>query len=84
MCVHRTPEGLCKKFSDNEVTAYCVDGPCPDEVLTNADRIRAMSDEELADFLDKCEAMGYQDSSIARDKIGNCVNMLEWLRQPAE
>ena len=52
--------------------------------MSNADRIRAMSDEELADFLDKCEAMGYQDSSIARDKIGNCVNMLEWLRQPAE
>lgn len=51
---------------------------------TNADRIRAMSDEELADFLDKCEGMGYSDSSVAKDKNGNCVNMLDWLRKPAE
>lgn len=28
--------------------------------------------------------MGYQDSSVSRDKGGNCVNMLDWLRQPAE
>lgn len=51
---------------------------------TNADRIRAMSDEELADFLDKCEGMGYSGSSVAKDKNGHCVDMLDWLRQPAE
>lgn len=52
--------------------------------MTNADRIRAMSDEELAEFLDTCEARGYQDSSIARDSSGHCIAMLEWLQQPAE
>lgn len=51
---------------------------------TKADRIRAMSDEELADFLDKCEGMGYSDSSVAKDKNGHCVDMLDWLRYPAE
>jgi hypothetical protein len=51
---------------------------------TNADRIRAMSDEELAEFLDTCEARGYQDSSIARDSSGHLIAMLEWLQQPAE
>ena len=50
---------------------------------TNADRIRAMSDEELAKFLNWCEAMGYEDSSIAIDSSGHCMNMLEWLQQPA-
>lgn len=47
---------------------------------TNADRIRAMSDEELADFItsqnrgictDICREMYYQSN-------------LEWLKQPAE
>ena len=51
---------------------------------TNADRIRAMSDEELADFLDECERCGYHDYSIARTKEGYLMNMLAWLQQPAE
>lgn len=51
---------------------------------TNADRIRAMSDEELADFIDKCEGMGFADSSIARNKNNHRINMLDWLQQPAE
>ena len=54
---------------------------CPS---TNAARIRAMSDEELADFIDKCEGMGFADSSIARNKNNHRINMLDWLQQPAE
>lgn len=42
---------LCKKFSKNGFTSFCVMGPCPHETPSNADRIRSMSDEELADFL---------------------------------
>ena len=49
---------------------------------TNADRIRAMRDEDLAKFLDMCESMGYEDSSIATDYSGHCMDMLEWLKQP--
>ena len=51
---------------------------------TNADRVRSMSDEELAKFLDMCESRGYEDSSIATDSGGYCMDMLEWLQQPAE
>ena len=51
---------------------------------TNADRIRAMTDEELADFIDKCEGMGFADSSIAREKNGYRIDMLDWLQQPAK
>ena len=53
------------------------------KLMTNADRIRIMSDEELAKFLNWCEAMGYEDSSIAIDSSGHCMDMLEWLQQPA-
>ena len=56
--------------------------PKPYKSITNADRIRAMSDEELAKFLDMCESMGYEDSSIATDSSGHCMDMLEWLKQP--
>ncbi len=46
--------------------------------VTNADRIRAMSDEELAtDLLDM-----FQD--ICEDGVPSKEWMLEWLKQPAE
>lgn len=51
---------------------------------TNADRIRAMDDKELADFIDMCEAAGYNDSSVALDKNNNLMDTLDWLQQPAE
>lgn len=54
---------------------------CPS---TNADRIRGMDDNELADFIDRCEAAGYNDSSVALDKNNNLMDTLDWLQQPAE
>ena len=57
---------------------------CETKTKTNADRIRAMSDEELANFLNTCESMGYEDSSIATDSGGHCMDMLKWLKHPAE
>ena len=55
------------------------------DVLTNADRIRAMSDEELADWLQRLDCMECPAAL-------NCLNMhktcnrllLEWLKQPVE
>lgn len=52
---------------------------------TNADKIRRMTDEELAELLERCEGEGYQDSSITPvNEYGYHMNMLEWLKQPAE
>ena len=56
-------------------------------IQTNADRIRAMSDEELAKFIPdwsytpacKCDEKPYVDCNNECDK---CV--LEWLKKPAE
>lgn len=50
-CIHYYDDGKCKYFSDDEVTSYCVKGPCGAQVLSNADRIRTMTDEELAEML---------------------------------
>lgn len=76
----------CTKYDDCRAGAGLT-WPCgayQPKTVTNADRIRAMSDEELAEFIDKCEAVGYNDSSIARDKNNELMNMLDWLKQPAE
>ena len=52
---------------------------------TNADKIRSMTDEELAELLERCEGEGYQDSSITpTNEYGYHMDMLEWLKQPAE
>ena len=57
-------------------------------VITNADRIRAMSDEELADFIDKCEmndidyAKTFCDLCNGQYECDQC--RLDWLKQPAE
>lgn len=66
-------------FYRNEWCEKIVDSPDPEEArdcnyfreMTNADRIRAMSDEELAEFL----------IDLADD--GN-LKIREWLQQPAE
>ena len=56
------------------------------EPYTNADRIRAMSDDELAEFLYDCEFL-----HICKEGCGEChyngeceKRIAEWLKQPAE
>lgn len=51
------------------------------KVLTNADRIRAMSDEELAAFLyDDGEAMCKDQMVCSEYGCKDCI--LDWLKQP--
>jgi hypothetical protein len=95
---------ICKKCN-NLVNGWCekvIDSPDPDMVRdcrhfsqkTNADRIRAMSDEELAEYLyygfglqychnySECAAMLDTEEGIPEARCKGCV--LEWLKQPAE
>lgn len=60
-----------------------LDYPKPYKPITNADRIRSMTDEELAKFIDdKCIC---PPTSGCAEVCGDCVDCwLEWLRQPAE
>ena len=51
-CIHYKHDGVCAKYSANGDLSYCVQGPCPDETPSNADRIRAMSDADLARWLE--------------------------------
>lgn len=54
---------VCRKYDLRKVRLRCKKSRTP-KVLTNADKIRNMTDEELAELLERCEGEGYQDSSI--------------------
>ena len=71
-------EQKCKKLSEDGYTSWCVLGPCSHETPSNADRIRAMSDEELAALLSQGTFRPYDLlPSDALYKI-----RLFWLKQP--
>lgn len=74
VCKHRVMDS-CKKYGRPCIFSHDCFEPEEDIPATNADRIRAMSDEELAGFL----------AVIAGDKIGGTAKYwLQWLQQPAE
>ena len=65
---------------DESEANICVMGPCPHETPTNADRIRAMSDDELAQEIlrrwrAEMEAGKFEDISTRWcDMKGGCVS----------
>ena len=72
-CIYFEKDGKCRKFSDDTYISYCVMGPCSEQKLSNADRIRSMSDEELAKLL-----------CIYDWRLGEMDECLAWLQQPVE
>lgn len=88
-CVYFEKDGKCRKFSDDTFISYCVMGPCSEQKISNADRIRAMSDEELAEWLayPVCAYAGCEKNcpAIQGNEGMNCnANVLEWLQQPVK
>lgn len=95
MCYYRENNGICRKYTDVECTSYCVDGPCPDNTPTNADRIRGMGDEELVramwefwmDFHIEDIICGEKNcSDVKQTKFEDkcCQYIFEYRKQPAE
>ena len=80
-------DGKCKKFSDDDITSWCVWSPCYSQTPSNADRIRSMTDEELALWI-----CGVYDIEEENGKFINGIiipgyaphDIEEWLQQPAE
>ena len=71
-CVYYDNE-KCKKFEQPGYTSWCVLGPCSHETPSNADRIRSMTDEELANWL----VMEMPSNICDWEDL-----MLDWLKQP--
>ena len=86
-------EGKCKKFSDDEVISWCVEGPCEYQTLSIADRIRAMDDEELYFWAKKQISCGSDFFPCGMVCDGACkawdeeecnTRIMAWLKQTAE
>lgn len=94
-CIYFENNGKCRKFSDDTAVSYCVMGPCPEQTLSNADRIRAMSDEELASEMNQrsistlCDIVCQGDCKAIATLNKTCGEVckeiiMKWLQQPAE
>ena len=77
--------GKCQKFSDDHYTSWCDFDQCEHRTPSNADYIRAMSDEELTKAFwgrDLCNVIEYYDFEWCRNR-DTCKNCgAEWLKQP--
>ena len=88
-CIYRTRSDLCMKFTTEQSISFCVGKKCPDRKESNADRIRAMTDEELSYYLDGLAGDGCppQMSPVCNKERYKCnvrKCWLEWLKQEAE
>ena len=83
------------KYGQNGACEKLFRPNCPDssecyefELYTNADRIRAMSDEELAEFLAeeqyRIANVVFQAAGYGLEKQAIYARRLDWLQQPAE
>ena len=54
------------------------------EKMTNADRIRAMSDEELAEFIKHIKVRAAFCKAVKDNDAFEALCSAEWLKQPAE
>lgn len=76
------------KYAESCGYEFCPCEECIDfeaKVMTNADRIRSMTDEELAVFLsddDRCCPPKHPNCKKYVNDCSGCF--LEWLKQPAE
>ena len=80
-CVYYDHEKCTLHGSEPEYIDWCVMGPCSKETPSNADHIRSMTDEELAEFLmsDICGTVSPKDF----DCYGACIDCATiWLKQP--
>ena len=79
-------------FYRNEWCEKIVDSPDPEEArdcnyfreMTNADRIRAMSDEELAEFIKHIKVRAALCKAVKNNDAFEELCSAEWLQQLAE
>ena len=93
-CVYKTEDGKCKKFSEpsHGITSWCIDAPCEAMTPSNEDRIKSMSTDELANFLEVqiwdlpwCDVTSLIDEETGRCEKWDCIKCCkEWLQKEAK
>ena len=82
-CIYRTKDGECDLWTDNDHLAFCDIDSCADKKPSNSDRIKSMSDEELAkrivNIARQCAAVGSKHEYLMSE-----IWWLDWLRKGAK
>ena len=78
---------FCTRYKQNTAGIHGCDNGKP-KAKTNADRIRAMTDEELAEWINRLEPFkchkGYKFANGCWEDETDCIAcILEWLKQEA-
>ena len=83
----------CKKIKQSSCNnKKCLSGECNQTetctayvpVITNADRIRAMSDDELIEFIKNIKVRAALCKAVKNNDAFDKLCSAEWLKQPAE
>lgn len=86
-CIYRSADNICKFWSKDGIESYCDSYSCEKKTPSNADRIRAMSDEELATWIDRIQADAYE-RGMMETPIVDYPNIysgwLNWLKEEAK
>lgn len=87
-CIYRSQFDMCEKSKEEDekrgIRRWCDFDGCEDKHPSNADRIRSMTDEELADWLGiYCNGQTAQEvGKPCVSDMGSCEECwLDWLKQ---
>lgn len=83
-CIYCTEDLHCTKYSDDDYESWCVLGPCTAETPSNGDKIRRMTDEEIAEMMSPNESGCQPAMRGGVDCSGqiSCYRCwLDWLKQ---
>ena len=76
-CIYRNKFDVCIKYTTDEATSFCVGRNCRDRKESNSDRLRRMTDEELAKFISG-KARGFGE------EYEGYMSALDWLKEESE
>lgn len=75
-CKHRTPDGVCKLYTDEHFTSFCVDGPCPNEEPITEDE---PSEVKHGRWVPVTNGRGGFECSICHSYAPSYQDGVEWL-----
>lgn len=83
-CIYRTKDGECDLYAEGgKYTAFCDLDNCKGRKMSNADRIRAMTGEELADKFEEIQLKTVKaygnDDLLLKGELKKY--WLDWLKQ---
>lgn len=75
-CKYRTPDGVCKLYTNDKFTSYCVDGPCTDEEPIEAPDVKHGRWIDMDDHV-MCSCCGATHYGADKNYCPNCGSRMD-------